>query len=232
MKKQKELHVSQTMIETVFHRLTDYYKTPKTELIYQGPFQLLISVILSAQCTDAQVNRSTPALFSAYPDPKRMGMAPIEELERLVKSCGFYRMKAKAIKKTSQDLVEKFSGEVPGDLDALTTLAGVGRKTASVVLNQAFDIPAIAVDTHVRRVSNRLGWARQSDPVKIEFELRDLIPQPWWTAVNGFLIMHGRRICQARKPKCETCFLNDLCPSGQAFIRMEERTPSKRKARP
>ena len=224
--------LSPNVVKTAFERLSDFYHSPKTELNYDGPFQLLISVILSAQCTDAQVNRSTPALFAKYPDPSSMRLASIEDLERLVKSCGFYRMKAKAIKKTAEDLMEKFGGKVPPDLDALTTLAGVGRKTASVVLNQAFDIPAIAVDTHVTRVSNRLGWAKQADPVKIEFELRELIPQSLWSSINGFLIMHGRRISQARKPKCEICFLNDLCPFGPTFMRLAEHDSSKRKARP
>lgn len=212
MKKEKS-NVAPKVIETAFHRLKDYYQSPATELTYETPFQLLIAVVLSAQCTDAQVNKSTPALFAKYPTPKKMAVAPIEELEKLVKSCGFFRMKAKAIQSTARDLSEKFGGEVPKRMDELVSLAGVGRKTASVVLNQAFDIPAIAVDTHVKRVSNRLGWSRHDDPEKIEQELKDLVPIEWWSSINGFLILHGRRICDAKKPKCSECFLADQCPS-------------------
>ena len=214
------------VVQTAMERLTDYYKSANTELVYDGPFQLLTAVILSAQCTDAQVNKSTPALFAAYPTPQKMAVAPIEDLERLVKSCGFYRMKAKAIKKTATDLVDKFTGKVPQTIEELTTLAGVGRKTASVVMNQAFGLPAIAVDTHVKRVSHRLGWTKNTDPEKIEFDLRDLVPMPLWGGINGFLILHGRRICAARKPKCDMCMLRDICPYDG-----EDPEPKKRSAR-
>ncbi len=200
------------VVIAALERLTAYYTSSNTELTYDGPFQLLTAVILSAQCTDLQVNRTTPALFSAYPTPQKMAAAPIEDLERLVKSCGFYRMKAKAIKKTAQDLVANFSGHVPKTIDELITLAGVGRKTASVVLSQAFGIPAIAVDTHVKRVAHRLGWTQNTDPEKIESDLRDLVPMPLWSGINGFLILHGRRICGARKPRCAECMLRSLCP--------------------
>ena len=193
--------------------LTETYPDWRTELTYESPFQLIIAVILSAQCTSAQVNKTTPALFKKYPTAETMAKAPLRDLEKLVHSCGFYHMKAKAILKTSQSILEKFDGEVPGTLEELVTLAGVGRKTASVVLNQAFDVPAIAVDTHVARVSQRLGWAKSKDPVKIEFELRELLPEEWWTRANGTMILHGRRICSAKKPKCPECPLAKYCAS-------------------
>ncbi|MEZ4752322.1 MAG: endonuclease III [Bdellovibrionota bacterium] len=195
----------------VYEALDKAYPDPRTELTYDSPFQLLIAVILSAQCTDERVNKTTPALFSKYPTAKELAKAKQADVEKLIHSCGFYRAKSKAIISTSKDLVEKFDGEVPGDLDKLTTLAGVGRKTASVILNQAFDVPAIAVDTHVKRVSQRLGWAHAQTPEKIEFELRALLPPELWAKVNGMLILHGRRLCKARKPLCAECFLKADC---------------------
>lgn len=207
----------------VFHVLEQEYPDPKTELTYEGPFQLLVAVILSAQCTDARVNQVTPVLFKKYPTPQKLAAASATDVEKIVHSCGFYRAKTKAIMKTATDLVEKFGGEVPGELDKLTSLAGVGRKTASVVLNQAFDVPAIAVDTHVMRVSQRLGWAFATDAVKIEFELRDLIPMESWGKVNGTLILHGRRLCKARKPLCNDCPVAGEC----AYFRQVEKFPEK-----
>lgn len=195
----------------VYEAMAEAYPDPRTELIYDSPFQLLIAVILSAQCTDERVNKTTPALFAKYPTAEALAKAPQPGVEKLVHSCGFYRAKAKAIISTSRDLVSKFGGAVPGDLESLISLAGVGRKTASVILNQAFDVPAIAVDTHVKRVSQRLGWAHTQTPEKIEFELRDLLPPALWGKVNGMLILHGRKLCKARKPLCETCFLKKDC---------------------
>jgi endonuclease-3 len=203
--------ISQKEALAVFDTLCELYPNPKTELIYDGPFQLLIAVILSAQCTDAQVNKATPALFQTFPTPEALMKAQLQKVEKLVHSCGFYRSKAKAIIKTATDIVEKFNGKLPNTLEELTTLAGVGRKTASVVLNQAFDIPAIAVDTHVLRVSQRLGWALTDTPEKVEMELRALLPEELWGAVNGTLILHGRKICKARKPQCEACPVRDDC---------------------
>lgn len=210
-KKNKKSALSQKEALTTFDLLCELYPNPKTELIYEGPFQLLISVILSAQCTDAQVNKATPALFANYPTPEALMKAPLQQVEKLVHSCGFYRAKAKAIIKTATDIVEKFNGKIPASLEELTTLAGVGRKTASVVLNQAFDIPAIAVDTHVLRVSQRIGWAQTDTPEKVEMELRALLPEELWGAVNGTLILHGRKICKARKPLCDECPIQQGC---------------------
>jgi len=198
-------------IQSVFEKLKAEFKDPRTELTYDGPFQLLIAVILSAQCTDARVNKTTPELFRRFPTPKALAGADPKEIEKLIHSCGFYRAKTKAIMTTAGDLVDKFKGKVPGSLDELVSLAGVGRKTASVVLNQAFDVPAIAVDTHVKRVAQRLGWAQSEDPVKIEFELRDLLPENLWASVNGFLILHGRKTCKARNPLCESCPISAYC---------------------
>lgn len=195
----------------VFELLLAEYPDPKTELNYDNPFQLLIAVILSAQCTDERVNKTTPALFAKYPTAKALGNAEQTDIEKLVHSCGFYRAKAKAIISTSKDLFEKFGNEVPKTLDELVNLRGVGRKTASVVLNQAYDLPAIAVDTHVARVSHRLGWTDSEDPVKIEFNLRDLFPEKVWSTINTLLILHGRRICKARNPLCPACPVKTYC---------------------
>jgi endonuclease-3 len=160
----------------------------------------------------------TPVLFKKYPTPEKLAKAPLSEVEKIIHSCGFYRNKAKSITKTSQDLVEKFKGEVPSTLEDLTSLAGVGRKTASVVMNQAYDLPAIAVDTHVARVSARLGWTEHEDPFKIEMDLRALLPESQWSTVNTLLILHGRRTCKARKPLCDNCSLNEECPSSLILL--------------
>ena len=204
--------VSEEAVRAVFRLLSKEYPDPTSEmLVYGDPFQLLVAVILSAQCTDARVNQVTPALFRRYPTPDTMAKARPADVEELVHSCGFYRQKTKSILSAAKDIVAHFEGKVPGTLDELVTLAGVGRKTASVVLNQAFDKPAIAVDTHVARVSQRLGWAHHPAPEKIEKELKELIPMPLWSSVNGLLIVHGRRVCKARNPLCEKCFVRDYC---------------------
>jgi endonuclease III len=209
--KKKNTKPTETQVRRVFERLDKVYPHAKTELTYENPFQLIISVILSAQCTDARVNQTTPHLFARFPTAAKLAKAEQAEVEKIIHSCGFYRAKSKAIISTARDLTERFSGEVPRTLDELVTLSGVGRKTASVVLNQAFDIPAIAVDTHVKRVAQRLGWATSDDPTKIEFELRDLVPMKLWGQVNTLLILHGRRTCASRKPKCEVCLVKEDC---------------------
>lgn len=211
MAKPKNNRPSGESVSRVLQALHMVYPGARTELKYEDPFQLLVSVILSAQCTDDRVNQVTPILFAKYPGPSELGSAKSQDVEKIIHSCGFFRVKAKSIIGASQSLVEKFNGEVPKTLEDLVTLRGVGRKTASVVLNQAFDIAAIAVDTHVKRVSCRLGWASSSDPTKIEFELRELIPMNLWIQVNSLLILHGRRICKARKPLCERCSVTEDC---------------------
>jgi len=201
----------QKTVLKVISELSKLYPDAKTELFYKDPFQLLVAVILSAQCTDERVNMTTPVLFKRYPDAKKLAAAKLSDVEKIIHSCGFFRAKSKSITSASKSLLEKFGGKVPNTIEELVTLAGVGRKTASVVLNQAFDLPAIAVDTHVKRVSRRLGWAHTNDPQKIEFELRDLIPKKHWAKINTTLILHGRRVCKARKPLCEQCAVSKLC---------------------
>ncbi len=195
----------------VFRILEKDFPSAQTELTYESPFQLLVAVILSAQCTDERVNQVTPTLFDKYPTPPKLACAQLKDVEQAIHSCGFFRMKAKNLIACSQALVKSFGGIVPRTIEELTSLPGVGRKTASVVLNQAFNLPAIAVDTHVKRVSQRLGWAQHTDPKKIEFELREYIPMELWSKVNSMLILHGRRTCKARKPLCELCSIRVYC---------------------
>ncbi len=221
---------SQSVAE-VLSALTKEFPNPKTELIYDNPFELIIAVILSAQCTDARVNQTTPALFKKYPTPKALSEAKAAEVEKLIHACGFFRAKTKAIISTASDLHHKFGGKVPGTLEELVTLAGVGRKTASVVLNQAFDVPAIAVDTHVKRVSHRLGWAKHPHPDKIEFELKGLVPEHQWAAINGLLILHGRKTCKARTPLCDRCSLTEWCAFAKARGETAQRSRPKASSR-
>jgi len=197
-----------------FEILKKDYPNPRTELVFEDPFQLLIAVILSAQCTDARVNSVTPGLFAQFPTAEKLSNASPTVVEKLIHSCGFYKNKTKAIIQTAKSLVERFEGKVPGTMDELVSLAGVGRKTASVILNQAFDLPAIAVDTHVARVSFRLGWTQSKNPLKIEQDLKKLLPEDLWALVNGTLILHGRKICKARKPLCADCRIAKQCPSA------------------
>lgn len=183
----------------------------KPELDYKNPYQLLIATILSAQCTDKQVNKVTPALFEAYPTPSDMAAAEPEDIEPYIRSCGFYHNKAKNIVLACRDIKERFSGEVPSEREPLESLAGVGRKTASVVLSNAFGVPAIAVDTHVFRVSNRIGLACASTVELTEKQLMEAIPEDKWSIAHHWLIFHGRRVCSARNPKCGECLIKQLC---------------------
>ena len=188
------------------------YPGAQTALHHQNPLQLLIATILSAQCTDERVNQVTPALFARYPDAAAFAGASREDLESMVRPTGFYRNKAKSIQTCCADIVARHGGEVPRTLDELTALHGVGRKTANVVLGSAFGIPGIVVDTHVGRLSKRLGLTRESDPVKIEYALMPILPRERWTIFSHWLILHGRRVCVARKPRCSTCALAPHCP--------------------
>lgn len=196
-------------------RLKSLYPDAKTELEYGSPFELLVAVILSAQATDVGVNAITPDLFRAYPDAPSLAAATPEEVEPLINRIGLYRGKARNIVGASKILVEKHGGEVPNDFESLLELPGVGRKTANVVLGTVYGRPGIAVDTHVLRVSNRLAFSRSDDPVKVERDLERLYPSDEWVFVHHALILHGRRICVARKPKCPACVLNDICPSSR-----------------
>jgi endonuclease III len=186
----------------------------KVPLHHRNTFELLIAVVLSAQCTDEAVNRVTPELFRRYPDPAKLAQASTQDIENIIRTLGLFRAKAKSLKECARQLVEEFGGNVPSTMEDLTRLAGVGRKTANVILGHAFDTPGIIVDTHCKRVSRRLGLSRYEDPNKIEKDLNRLLPPQAWTGFSHRLIIHGRRVCYARKPRCERCVLNDLCPSS------------------
>ena len=192
--------------------LRSLFPEVKPQLHFRNPFELLIATILSSQCTDQQVNRVTPKLFHQLKSPQDFARASLEEIEALIRSTGFYRNKAKNIKACCRVLLETHGGRVPDRLDELVDLPGVGRKTANVVLGAAFERPGIVVDTHVKRVSWRLGFTENSDPVKIEFDLMDIIPRKEWSDFSLRLIFLGRQTCTARKPKCPVCLLDPLCP--------------------
>jgi endonuclease-3 len=209
----KSLPEKKIRAKAIYRQLTKNYPNVRCELDYNSAFQLLVATVLSAQCTDKRVNQTTPALFKKYPNPKKMAKADLKDIQRLVKSTGFFRAKAKNIKALSNKIIEEFDGDVPSNLDDLITLPGVGRKTANVVLGHAFGIPGITVDTHFGRLSRRFGWSKQSDPVKVEFEVGELIHEKEWTNLSQRMIWHGRRVCHARKPACGACPLAKLCPS-------------------
>jgi len=197
---------------TILDRLVRRYPEIGTALDYRDPWQLLVSTVLSAQTTDENVNRVTPDLFTRWPTADALAAADPDEVEEVVFSTGFYRQKTAAIIALSRDLVERFGGVVPDDLDSLVTLHGVGRKTASVVLAEAFGRPAIAVDTHVARVTHRLGLTAERDPVRIESDLKALYPEARWSGVSMRFIQFGRDVCDARRPRCWECDLVDRCP--------------------
>ena len=197
----------------MYRVLTKSYPNVRCELDFNSPFQLLVATVLSAQCTDKRVNQTTPALFKKYKSIKKMARADQKDIEKLIKSTGYFRAKAKNIKGLSQKIMIDFNGEVPDKLEQLITLPGVGRKTANVVLGHAFDTPGITVDTHFGRLSRRFGWTKENDPVKVEFEVAELIPEKEWTNLSQRMIWHGRRVCHSRKPACGACSLSKLCPS-------------------
>jgi endonuclease-3 len=199
-------------------RLKKRFPDAKCSLDFRNPFELLIATILSAQSTDVRVNIVTKSLFRKYPDPRAFAEADLVEMETAVKQTGFFRNKAKAVINTSKAIMERHGGEVPHTMDELTALPGVGRKTANVVLGNAFETPVgIVVDTHVGRVSGRLGLTATADPEKIEADLMALLPRSSWTGFSHRLIYHGRETCIARKPLCEECVLNDICPSSETL---------------
>ncbi len=200
----------------VLARLKSEYPDAHCELDHRNAFELLCATILSAQCTDVRVNMVTPALFAAYPDAQSLADAPLEDVEEIVRSTGFFRAKAKNLVTMAQSLRREHAGEVPRTIPQLTALAGVGRKTANVILGNAFDInDGIVVDTHVQRLSRRLGLTREPDPVGIEQALMPLFPRADWALLSHLLIWHGRRACFARKPACAACVLRDMCPSAE-----------------
>jgi endonuclease-3 len=193
--------------------LTALYPDAHCELDFTTPLELLVATILSAQCTDKRVNMVTPVLFSRYHTAADYAAADRAELEKIIQSTGFFRAKTTSILGLGQALCDRFGGEVPGRLRDLVTLPGVGRKTANVVLGNAFGVPGITVDTHFARLSHRFGWTTQDDPVKIEHEVGSMFPRSEWTMLSHRLIWHGRRVCQARKPACGACAVAALCPS-------------------
>jgi len=206
------LKLLKTQADKIRKILRKMYPEVKTQLFHQSPFELLVATILSAQCTDKQVNRVTPVLFKRFKTPADFAAAPLKTVEKLIRPTGFFHNKAKNIKNCAKVLLEKHSGEVPQALVALVKLPGVGRKTANVVLGAAFGIPGIVVDTHVARISNRLGLTENESPAKIEFDLMNIIPRQDWNDFCLRLIFFGRSTCNARKPKCPQCPLKNGCP--------------------
>ncbi len=209
--------------------LEEHYPNAVTALQYRNAFELLVAVILSAQCTDARVNMTTPELFKRYPAPDELAKAKQEDVERIIKSCGFFRMKSKNIIAASQGLVERHNGVVPREREELEALPGVGRKTASVVLSVAFEGAAIAVDTHVFRVAHRLGLTLGKTPRDVERDLQALVPQEKWRHAHHWLILHGRAICKAPVPLCGQCPERELCPTP-TLMAAAARRPSRSRA--
>ena len=198
----------------VLRLLKREYPVAICELTHESAFQLLAATILSAQCTDVRVNMVTPALFDAYPTPTKLATADVAHVEQLVRSTGFYQMKAKNLVGMANQVMSRFGGEVPREIEDLITLPGVGRKTANVLRSVVFKLPGLPVDTHVGRLSRRLGLTKLEDPVKVEYELNAMLPPPEWGEFSLRLILHGRRVCDAKKPNCAECLLEKLCPSS------------------
>lgn len=197
--------------QKILTELASLYPDAKPALRYTTAYELLVAVILSAQCTDERVNKVTEILFKEYSTPEKMVTLSQEQLEKYIFSCGFYRMKAEHILSASRDILDKYNGEVPGTVETLMTLAGVGKKTANVVYSVAFGGDAIAVDTHVFRVSNRLGLAKGKTPLEVEAGLQKAVPKSDWSKAHHWLIYHGRRVCHSQKPDCANCTLSELC---------------------
>lgn len=209
----------------VFRRLKKLYPDAHCELNHSNPFELLIATILSAQCTDVRVNMVTPALFKKLPTPQKMAKAKLEEVEELIKSINFFKNKSKALIGCAQMLLSDFDGEVPQTVEELSSLPGVGRKTANVVLGNAFNInTGIVVDTHVKRTTHLLGLTKQTDPEKVEQDLMNLFPNETWTDLSHLLIFLGRRTCIARRPQCDLCVLKDLCPSVEKAMKAQSKS--------
>jgi endonuclease-3 len=212
---------SPAVAKRILEALERQYPNAGTELHYSNAFELLVATMLSAQSSDQRVNEVTPKLFARYPNARALARADVHELEEIIRPTGFFRQKARALIGMAQALVEKYGGEVPATMEALTSLPGVGRKTASVVLGHALGVPALPVDRHVLRVANRLGLTHSTDPVKVEADLAALYPPEQWTKLSDCLILHGRRICRPTKPKCSICNARQYCDyflSGGAAV--------------
>jgi endonuclease-3 len=210
MKKQS----NQKKVKEIIKILSKEIPDSRIALKFSNPLELLIATILSAQCTDVKVNQVTADLFKTYRSSKDYAEANLAKLEKEIRPTGFYRNKARSIQKCCQELVKRFGGDVPRTLEELVTLPGVGRKTANVILGNTFGIPGIVVDTHVSRVSQRIGLTKNDDPVKIEFDLMEIVPKEGWTHFSNLLVWHGRKICAAKKPLCEICPVRKLCDYG------------------
>lgn len=209
----KRLEAKKKKTKEIIRLLKKYYPDAHCALNFETPLELLIATILSAQCTDERVNIVTSTLFKEFPRLEDYAERPVQEIEAVIRSTGFYKNKAKNIQSMARALLEKHNGEVPQNLDDLVGLAGVGRKTANVVMGNAFNIATgVVVDTHVKRLSGRLGLAKEKTPEKIELELQEIVPEKDWIMFSHWLIWHGRKICKARKPQCMTCFLDEICP--------------------
>ncbi|MBN22858.1 MAG: endonuclease III [Bdellovibrionaceae bacterium] len=209
---QKKIDPDLLRMKRILKALKKEYPESKCSLYYETPFQLLVATILSAQCTDARVNQVTPVLFAQYPDAYSMSQTTQKKIEKIIRSTGFYQSKAKSLLSTSKDLVEFHGGEVPKDLDALIELRGVGRKTANVVLGEAYGIPGLVVDTHVGRISRRMGFTDATNPVIVEREMMEIVPKKDWVIYSHLLIDHGRAVCTSRKAKCDDCVFWQDCP--------------------
>lgn len=210
----------------VFKRLKKVHPDAHCELNHSNPFELLLATILSAQCTDARVNMVTPDLFRKYPTPEKLAKARLEDVEDTIKSINFFRNKSKSLIGCAQMLIEKHQGDIPQTVEELSELPGVGRKTANVVLGNAFNInTGIVVDTHVKRTANLLGLTKETDPVKVELDLMKLFPNEQWTDLSHLLIFLGRRTCIARRPQCDLCNLKDVCASKSKFLKAPEKAP-------
>jgi endonuclease III len=204
----------QKRVKEIIRILSKAIPDTRIALVFSNPLELLMATILSAQCTDVKVNQVTQDLFRKYRSAKDYAVADPAELEQDIRPTGFYRNKAKSLQNCCRALLDRFAGAVPGTLDELVTLPGVGRKTANVVLGNAFGIPGITVDTHVQRITRRIGLTANDDPVKIEFDLMEVVPQKEWTHFSNLIIWHGRRTCVARKPLCDRCPIRKLCDYG------------------
>ena len=212
----------------VLRLLKREYPVAICELTHESAFQLLAATILSAQCTDVRVNLVTPALFDSYPTPAKLATADVAHVEQLVRSTGFYQTKAKNLVGMANQVMSRFGGEVPREIEDLITLPGVGRKTANVLRSVVFKLPGLPVDTHVGRLSRRLGLTKLEDPVKVEYELNAMLPPPEWGEFSLRLILHGRRVCDAKKPNCAECLLEKLCPSSNLPTKKTVKKTSKK----
>ncbi len=213
-----------TAVDRIIRTLKEEYPDAKTALVFSNPLELLVATVLSAQCTDERVNAVTRELFKKYKKAQDYARADLKELEEDVRPTGFYRNKAKAIKNLSIDLVTRFDGEVPKNLDDLVSLTGVGRKTANLVLGEAFGIPGIVVDTHVLRLVRRIGLSKNTDPVKVELDLMGLVRKDLWTLFSNLLILHGRAVCTARNPRHRVCKILDCCKEGLEWERVGQQS--------